>query len=137
MIYLIYLAGLVHFGILAASFSVPKVFDWGAHLALLPPFLRKLFWVYGAFIVLIIISFGILTLLHAPAMLAGEPVARSLCGLIACFWGARLIVQWFVFDPKGFLVNRWLRIGYHALTPVFLYLVAVYGWLALFPNNSL
>ncbi len=132
MIYLLYLAALAHFGILIASFSVPKVFDWGSHLALLPLFLRRLFWVYGAFIVLTIVAFGVLTLLHAPAMLAGEAVARSLCAFIACFWLVRLLVQWLVFDPKGFLVNRWLVFGYHALNPIFLYFIGIYGWCAFF-----
>ncbi len=134
---LLYLAGLAQFFILIASASVPHVFDWRTNLARLDPFLRRLFWVYGIFIVIVIIAFGTLTLMHAPAMAAGEPVARSLCGFIALFWAARLLVQWFVFDARSFLTNWWLRLGYHALTPVFLYLVAIYGWAACFTEIKL
>ena len=60
--------------------------------------LRQLFWVYGVFIVVMSISFGVLTCIHAPAMAAGDPIARSICALIAIFWGLRLLVQWFVFS---------------------------------------
>ncbi|MDZ4402239.1 hypothetical protein [Prosthecobacter sp.] len=87
---LLTLAGLGHFGILIASFMVPKALNWKANLASLPPFLRTLFWVYGAFIVLTIAGLGMLTLLHAKAMAAGEPVARSLAAFIAVFWSALL-----------------------------------------------
>jgi hypothetical protein len=129
------LAGMLQFFILIASALVPRIFDWRRNLAPLPPFLRTLFWVYGTFIVLIIIGFGTLTLLHAQAMAAGEPVARSLCVLIAFFWIARLAVQWCVFDVRPFLVNRWLATGYQGLTIAFLYLSVVYGWAAIAPST--
>ncbi len=130
----LYLAGGVQLAVLAASVSVPRVFDWRGNLRGVDPFLRKLFWVYGVFIVMVIIAFGVLTLRHAPAMAAGEPLARWVCGVIALFWAARLFVQWAVFDPERFLTRWWLRAGYHALTLAFLYLVAVYSWAAWFPE---
>jgi hypothetical protein len=127
-------AGLGHFAILIASAMVPRVLDWQGSLATLPPFLRRLFWVYGAFIVLMIIGLGTLTLLNTAAMAAGEPAARSLCAFIAVFWSARLAVQWFVFDARPFLTNIFLTAGYHILTVGFIALVIVYGWAALLPN---
>jgi hypothetical protein len=127
------LAGAIHFGILFASALVPKVLDWKTALAPLPPFLRTLFWVYGLFIVLTIISFGALTLLNADAMARGEPVARSVAGVIAVFWGARLAVQLFVFDARPFLTTAWLRCGYHVLTLAFVFLTTTYAYAALRP----
>jgi len=121
------LAGLGHFAILAASALVPKVLDWKTALKPLPPFLRTLFWVYGIFIVLTIISFGILTLLHAGAMAHGEPVARSVAAVIAVFWGARLMVQLFVFDVRPYLTNVWLKLGDHLLTLAFLFFTIIYA----------
>lgn len=129
-------AGLVHFAILIASAMVPRVLDWRANLARIHPFLRQLFWVYGAFIVLTIVGFGTLTLLHADAMAAGEPVARSLAGMIALFWMIRLGVQWFVFDCLEFLTSRLLALGYHTLTLAFLGLTLLYAWAALFPSQT-
>ena len=132
--WLLLAAGAGHFGILFASALVPRVLDWNGQLARLHPFLRRLFWVYGAFIVMIIVGFGSLTLLNAGAMAAGEPAARSLCAFIAIFWLARLAVQGFVFDARPFLTNFWLVAGYHLLTAAFIALVCVYGWAALFPQ---
>lgn len=120
------LAGLGHFAILAASALVPKVLDWKTALRPLPPFLRTLFWVYGAFIVLIIISFGVLTLCHAKAMADGDPVARGVALVIGIFWGARLLVQLFVFDTRPFLTNTWLKLGDGLLTAAFVFLTITY-----------
>ena len=122
------LAGLGHFAILTASALVPKVLDWKTALKPLPPFLRTLFWVYGVFIVLTIIGMGTLTLINARAMAAGDPVARSLAGFIAVFWGARLIVQLFVFDASPWLTNAWLKLGNHLLTAAFIAFVSVYAF---------
>jgi hypothetical protein len=113
--------------ILIASALTPRVLDWRTNLAPLHPFLRKLFWVYGAFIVMVIIGFATLTFLHADAMAAHEPVARSLCVFIAIFWGARLLVQFAICDPRPFLTNWFYKLGYHALTLIFAFLVFVYG----------
>ena len=85
---------------------------------------------YGVFIVLTIVAFGTLTLLHADAMARGEPVARSVAAVIALFWGARLVVQLFVFDARPLLTKPWMRLGYHALTVAFVLLTAVYAWTA-------
>lgn len=134
---LLQLAGLAHFSILIASALTPRALDWRKNLAPLLPFLRTLFWIYGAFIVLTIASFGTLTLLNAGAMAAGEPVARSLCAVIAIFWLARLGVQLFVFDARPFLTNWFYKLGYHGLTVAFTAFVGIYGWAAIFPGKSI
>jgi hypothetical protein len=128
-------AAILQLSILIASALVPRVLDWRRNLATLQPFLRKLFWVYGAFIVMMIVAFASLTLLHASAMAAGEPVARSLCFLIAIFWTARLFVQLWIFDPRPFLTNSFYKVGYHGLTIIFSGLVLIYGHAAIFPSR--
>lgn len=132
---LIQLAGIGHFGILIASFQVPRIFDWKHELAPLHPFVRQLFWVYGAFIVLTIASFGVLTLVNAQALVAGDPVARSLAAFIALFWAVRLGVQWLVFDARPFLTTRWRALGYHTLAAAFIYFVAVFSYVAFMPQK--
>ena len=128
---LLQLGGLLHFVILIASALTPRVLDWRGNLASLNPFLRRLFWVYGCFIVLVIISFGTITLLHADALASGAPLARSVSAMITLFWLARLGVQFFVFDARPFLTNALLRLGYHGLTLLFTALVFIYGCAAL------
>jgi hypothetical protein len=128
---LLFLGGLLHFVILIASALTPRLLDWRANLAALHPFLRRLFWVYGSFIVLVIISFGVLTLRHADELASGAPFARSVCAMIAIFWLARLAVQFFVFDARPFLTTAFRRVGYHGLTLLFAALVFIYGCAAL------
>ena len=128
---LLRVAGLVQLGILMASFLVPRVLDWRESLRPLPKLSRDLIWVHGAFIALIIVGFGLLTLFEAPALAAGTPLARAVCTLIGLFWLARLGVQFFVFDAGPFLTSRLLKLGYYSLTVAFLYLSVVYGWAAL------
>ena len=130
---LIQLGGLVHFGILIASALTPGVLEWRRHLATLPPLLRQLFWVYGSFIVLVIVAFGTMSLAHAGALASGDPLARSVCTVIAIFWAARLAVQWFVFDATPFLTSTLLKAGYHTLTLAFGALALIYGRAALHP----
>lgn len=128
---LLRIAGAGHFGILVASALVPYALNWKQQLAPLHPFIRCLFWVYGIFIALATVAFGSLTLLHATEMANGEPVARSLAAVIALYWGARLLVQWFVFDPREFLATAWHKLGDHALTTAFIFITTVYAWAAI------
>lgn len=123
--------GVLHFVILIASALTPRVLDWRTNLAALHPFLRRLFWVYGCFIVLVIISFGMLTLLRADELASTNPLARAVCAMIAIFWLARLAVQFLVFDARPFLTTAFRRAGYHGLAFLFSALVFIYGWAAL------
>lgn len=128
---LLVLAGICHFGILIASALVPGVLDWKGELAKLAPLCRHVVWTHGAFIVLTIIAFGAVTVINAPALAGGTRLARTVCAVISLFWLARLGIQFFLFDAKPFLRTIFLKIGYHGLTVVFTFLVAVYGYAAM------
>ena len=124
---LIFIAGILHFGILVASAAVPQVLDWRKALANLDPLFQQLVWVHGAFIVIVIVGFGLLAVLLPDQLAQGTPLARAICLFIALFWTARLGVQFFVFDAKPHLKNRLLAIGYHGLTVVFLYHAIIFS----------
>ena len=101
--------------------------DWRQSLAKLDPLSRQVVWVHGAFIVVVIIGFGALSVALPAELASGTPLARSVCLFIAIFWAARLAVQFFVFDAKPHLNNAFLKLGYHGLTVVFFYHVVVYS----------
>lgn len=126
----LYFASICHFGILIASATAPKALNWNTHLEKLPLLLRQMFWVYGVFIVLMIISFGTITLFFVPEIIEGSRMARAVCMIITLFWAARLIVQFFIFDAKPWLTNWVFKVGYHTLTLVFIYLTGTYAWFA-------
>jgi hypothetical protein len=120
------LAGVLHFALLPVSFSVPVVLDWKHQLAALSPFNRRIVWVHGAFIVLTIIGFGILTLVGRHAMAAGESTARALAVFIGLFWLARLLVQLFYYDPADWPKGTWAVVGRHATSLLFAGWATVY-----------
>ena len=130
---LIFAGGILHFGILLASAMVPKVLDWKGSLEKLDGLFRQLVWVHGAFIVLVIIGFGVLSIVLAGDLASGTPLARGMCLFISLFWSARLIVQFFVFDAKPYLKTTLLKAGYHGLTVVFVYITVIYALAAFLP----
>jgi hypothetical protein len=125
------IAGLLHLGLMCAGLLMPRVVNMRAHLNVLPPFLRQLFWVYYTFIGLCLVSFCIITLAFADTLAAGGSLARALCAFFAVFWTVRWIAGTFVFDLRPYLTSTWLRVGYHAINIVFAYLPVVYAWAAL------
>ncbi len=130
---LILIGGGLHFMTLIASAMVPKTLDWKGELGKMIPFLRTLFWVYGVFIVLTILAFGVMTFVNYKALVAGESLeARSICAFISIFWGARLVVQLFFFDASEYLTSWFLKAGYHVLTATFVYQTVAYGYCAFF-----
>ena len=125
--------GVCHLGILIASALVPRVLDWKGELKRLHPLTRHLVWTHGAFIVLTIAAFGVISLAAPADLAAGTRLARLFCGFVAAFWLARLGIQLFLFDAKPFLTSALLKLGYHGLTAVFTFLGLVYAWAALAP----
>lgn len=124
---LIFVGGILHFGILLASALVPKVLDWKGSLQKLDGLSRNIVWIHGLFIVFVIIGFGTSSVLLSADLASGTTLARGVCGFIAFFWGARLAVQFLVFDARPYLTNRFLKAGYHGLTLVFAYNLIVYS----------
>jgi hypothetical protein len=127
---LIFLAGLCQLGVLVASALVPFQLKWKTELAILSRLHRQMYWVYGGYVVLAIVAFGLISIFNARELASGSGLARSVCGYIAVFWGIRLALQW-VFDVKEHLSSWWLRLGYYVLTVLFAGFTLLYGFAAL------
>jgi hypothetical protein len=128
---LVQAGGALQISLLVASAFVPVLFNWRGELAKVTQFVRRLMWVYGAFVVLMVAGFGLLSLFWSADLASGAPLGRAVSGFIAIVWLVRLGVQFFVFDVKGYITQPLLLVGYHGLTLVFVYLVAVFGWAAI------
>src|SRR5688572_20425550 len=124
-------AAVLHVGLLWAGLTMPHAVKLRQHLAILPPFIRSLFWVYYTFIGSCIVGFGSLTWFAAGAMAAGEPVARGLAIFLALFWLSRLTAGAFIFDVRPYLTNWFYRAGNVAINLVFIYFTTIYAWTAL------
>ncbi len=127
---LIRLAGAGQLCVLVASALVPLRLNWKRDLAVLPTLHRQLYWTYGGYVVLGIVTLGVISLVCADELVGGSRLGRAVCLYGAVFWGVRLCLQ-AVFDAKPFLTAWWLTVGYHTLTALFVTFTAVYGYAGL------
>ena len=128
---LIFISDILHLGTLLGSAQVPKELNFKEELPKVAPLMRHWILVAGAYVVLNLIAFGVISLTLSKELASGSPLARAFCGYVAIFWGCRLVVQFFVFDAKPYLRNWFLTLGYHGLTLVFTWHTLVYGYAAL------
>jgi hypothetical protein len=131
---LLQVAGVMHLGLMAAGLLMPRVVNLRAHLAVVPSFIRQLFWVYYTFIALCLVGFSVITIVFADTLAAGGPLARAVCAFLAVFWTLRLIVATFVFDLRPYLTSDMRRLGYHATNIAFAYLPVIYAVAAIGPG---
>src|SRR5882724_7284466 len=129
---LIFVAGVCQLGVLVASALVPFQLKWKTELAVLSRLHRQMYWVYGGYVVLAIVAFGLISIFNYQELASGSGLARSVCGYIAVFWGVRLALQ-AVFDVKEHLSKWWLKLGYLGLTILFAGFTFVHGFAALWP----
>ena len=123
---LIVLAGAAHFGMVAVGLQVPRVFGWREDLAKLSAANRRLFWVYGLFIVLANVGFGALSLAYPAEIAAGKGAAGGFALLAGLYWLARLVVQYAAFDTHDWPVTARHPVARHGLGLVILLMSAVY-----------
>jgi uncharacterized membrane protein YhaH (DUF805 family) len=128
----IMLAGAGQLSVLAASALVPFQLNWKEELGCLARLHRQMYWVYGGYVVLAIIAFGLISLFNAHELASHSGLARGLCGYITAFWGVRVGLQ-AVFDVKPHLTVWWLKAGYHLLTVLFVSFTVIYGCAAFQP----
>jgi hypothetical protein len=123
-------AGVGQLILCVASLAIPRVLRWPQDLAGVRPLTRQVFWTYAGYIWATNLCFGLVSALAPGWLLDGTPLARSVCGFIATYWGARVAIQFLYFDrsdaPKGpaFVVAEVLLVG------LFVCLTLVYGGLA-------
>lgn len=125
--YAIFLVGWGQLCVLVASALVPIRLDWRNVLSTLPRLIRQLFWVYGGYVVLSIVSLGVICILNAEELASGSGLARAYCAYATLFWGIRTSLQPFL-AAKPFLTTWWLRAGYRLLTVLFASFTLVLGW---------
>lgn len=130
---MIALAGAGQLAVLVASALVPFRLNWKTELAGISRLHRQMYWVYGGYVVLAIVAFGLISLFNARELASGSGLARGVSAYIAAFWGIRLALQG-VLDVREHLTTWWLRLGYHTLTILFVGFTIIYGFAALRPT---
>ena len=128
------IAGLLHLAITSAGITMTLVLDWRKNLSPLCALTRHVIWTHALFMLMTIIAFGAVSLFFAAPLASGAPLARAICAFIALFWAIRLLIQFFLFDARPFLMSVPLKLGYHGLTAVFAYFTMTYGLAAALPR---
>jgi hypothetical protein len=129
---LIAIAGFAQLSVLVASAMVPIRLNWRNDLQALNRLQRQMYWVYGGYVVLSIIAFGLICLFNARELAGGSRLARSMCAYMAVFWGIRLALQTQL-DVKSHLTTWWLTAGYHLLTLFFIYFATLFAIATVLP----
>jgi alginate O-acetyltransferase complex protein AlgI len=127
----IYAAALAHLIVLIASFQAPARLGWKQDIAKLTRFNQKVFWVYGFYILLCIVSFAILTWRLHDELMAGGPAARGIAAFIAVFWSVRVLIDFVWYDYRDWPAGNALVAGHALVTSLFSTLAAIY-WFAAF-----
>lgn len=123
----ILLAGIGQLCVLVASALVPVQLNWRETFVVLPKLVRQMYWVYGGYVVLGIVSLALISITCHDELASGTPLARAVCAYSLAFWGIRLGLQG-VLDARPHLTKWWLTAGYHLLTVFFVLFVVVYAW---------
>jgi alginate O-acetyltransferase complex protein AlgI len=134
--YALYAAAIGHLLILIASFQAPSRLGWKQDIAKLTRFNQKIFWVYGLYILLCIVSFAAVTWRLHDEFVAGEPAARCVAAFIATFWTIRVLVDLFWYDHRDWPQGNAMITGHALLTSLFCTLATVYWFAALWPSQG-
>jgi hypothetical protein len=127
---LVVLAGLGQLGLAAGSLLIPRVLGWREETTRLTRLTRQVFWTYAGYIWGTNVLMGALSAFAPAWLLDGTPLARAVCTYIALYWGARLLLQLFCYD-RTVVTTTALRLAEAALTALFLFLTATYGYVLL------
>jgi hypothetical protein len=125
---LLQLAGLAQLALVAGSLAIPKVLKWGTELAKVQQLIKQMFWTYAAYILVINLCFGLISLFAAGDLLNGSRLAMLVTGFIAVYWISRVLIQFFYFDRSSFPAGRLNKIAEVVLVVLFICLSIVYSW---------
>jgi hypothetical protein len=117
-------AGAVHVGIMAANVPLPGRLKVRERLAGVPRFLRQIFYVHWIYIVIVLGLFAALCFGFAGDLAGGSALGRFLSGFIAAFWLLRIGLQIFYYDREVRRENRGMDMLYLVSLVV---LVGIFG----------
>lgn len=130
MVRAIWGAGVVHLGIIAANIPLPGRLRVRERLAGVPKFVRQIFYVHWAYIVIVVGLFAGLCFGFADDLAGASVLGRFLSGFMAGFWLSRIALQIFYYDREVRRENRGLDLIYVGALFV---LVVIFGLAAVRP----
>jgi hypothetical protein len=120
-------AGLGQLALAAASLAIPVLLKWREQTARMQPLTRQIFWTYAGYIWSFHVCFGLVSALAPEWLLDRTPLAAAVCGFIAVYWGARLVLQFTWIDRSGAPCGPLYVAAEIGLVTLFVSLTAIYG----------
>jgi hypothetical protein len=124
---LIRVAGIAQIVLVIGSLAIPKILNWRPELAKVQPLIKQMFWTYAAYILVINLSFGLLSVLDFQELTNGSNLAMLITGFIALYWISRVLIQFFYFDRTNFPAGKWNKLAEVLLVMLFIFLSIVYS----------
>lgn len=125
---MIWAAGAVQTGIVAANLPLPGRLRVRERLAGVPRFVQQIFYVHWVYIVIVVGWFAALCFAFTAELAGASGLGRFLSGFMAGFWLLRIVLQVFYYDREVRREHRGLDVVYLAATGV---LVAIFAVAAL------
>jgi hypothetical protein len=125
----IQLAGALQLLTAAANFFLPAKLHYRENLAKVSPVIRQIFTVHALYIVLVLIGFGVISLLFPTDLCGASPLGKFVCGFLAVFWGLRVVLQFSYYDSA---IKKEHPLGAFFFGTVFSYLAVVFTAATLF-----
>ena len=129
-------AGVVLLLLALVNLFVPKRCRWADDLPRMSLLNRQIFLVHAAFIVLTVLLMAGVTLGLPHDLMTPSRLSRAVLAAMAFFWLARLLVQWFYYDPRIWRGDRFNTIMHFVFTAVWCYLSGTFTY-ALWQNVRL
>ena len=123
----IYFAGLAQIALVLGSLAIPRILNWKMELEKVQTLIKQIFWTYAAYILVINLSFGLLSVFAYKNLTDGSLLASALNGFISIYWISRILIQFFYFDRESFPTGLANRLAEAILIALFLFLSIVYS----------
>lgn len=119
-------AALGNFCTMGAGLQAPFRLNWFEELSRISEFNKKIFLNYAFYVGLMIVSFGLFTVILHDEILHGDKAALCLCALMSVFWGLRIVVDYFYFGDDGWPQGAQFVMGHACLNALFTFLTLTY-----------
>src|SRR5688572_22528543 len=129
IITLLKLAGVLQIALSFGSLVIPKLLNWKGELNKVSKIIAQMFWTYAGYILVINLSFGLVTFFGADELLEKTFLSKSISIFIFLYWLARVLIQFFYFDTSSAPKGTIYKVGEVGLVSLFLFQTLVYGWL--------
>ena len=124
----ILLAGIAQIALALGSITIPQILNWKDKLASTNTLIRQIFWVYACYILVINLSFGLLSVFNYKELVSGSRLGTVITGFIALYWISRMLIQFLYFDRSNFPKEKWNQFGEIVLVSTFAFLCITYAW---------